>query len=325
MFQRLSMQLPAWARSNHPHLRYELGSARPSTRRSRYFRGAIAVIATILLFWFGVAIATNFFQNPPGQNLTESMMAVVYWPTLALQVVMQMAVLALTVNLVTEQKRRLAWDNLRATEGGVALALRTRWATIYYRLRLILAAVLVIRAGLIFGILYDLTAFQGRYIDLLLNDVTPRVPPLVGALLLAFLMTAALLLPITSLGLIAAIGLLISVNVQQRVYSVMTQVIVSAGAALIVGGLIIGATQFIRGELAGVIQSDVAAWGLMGAFAAVGDWGLSFLHLGFYSEVWATIPYALLFGIALLGFALLQSVLTEWILALAVRRAERMG
>ena len=55
---------------------------------------------------------------------------------------------------------------------------------------------------------------------------------------------------------------------------------------------------------------------LTGAYAAIGDWGLRFLHVEFYSEVWATIPYAIFFGIALLVFALGQSLVTEWILGI---------
>jgi hypothetical protein len=52
---------------------------------------------------------------------------------------------------------------------------------------------------------------------------------------------------------------------------------------------------------------------------------LSFLHLGFYSEIWATIPFAIFLGIGLLIFSMAESALTEWVLNLAVRRAERNG
>lgn len=322
MMQRFATQLPPWAREDHPILRYELGRSKQITRRARYLRAAGAAFALALLFWAGYAIATGLFQNPPGQNLTEGMMAIAFWPTLALQVLLQMAALTLTVNTVSEQKRRATWDNLRATETGANLTLRTRWATVYYRLMPLLIVVTVIRAALIVGILIDLTAFQGRYIDLLINNVTPDVSPVVGALLLAFLMTASLLLPFTSVGLDAAIGLLISVTVQQRIYSVMTQMIVIMLRLAIVVALVIGATQFIRGDLR---LTDGAAWALMGAFAGFGDWGLSYLHLGFYSEVWATIPYAILLGVALLAFAMLESLVSEWLLAFAIRRAERMG
>jgi hypothetical protein len=170
--------------------------------------------------------------------------------------------------------------------------------------------------------LYDLTAFQGRYIDLLVNNVTPEVSPIVGALLLAFLMTASLLLPFTGIGLHAAVGLLVSATVQQRVYSALTQIILIIIRLFVVIALLVAATQFIRGSLT---ASDSAAWLLMGGFSAFGDWGLSFLHLGFYGEIWATVPYAIFLGIGLLLFSMGQSAVTEWILGYAIRRAERIG
>lgn len=320
--QRLSAQLPMWARTDHPVLRYELGRAQRVSRRTRYLRIAGYAALLVILLWGGYAIATSFFQNAAGQNLTESLSAVVFWPTLLVQVILQIAALTLTVNMVSEQKRRQTWDNVRATEDGAAVSLRARWALVFYRLRPLLAFVLLVRLLMIGGILVDLTAFQGRYIDLLINGVTPAVPPLVAALLLAFLMTASLLLPLTSVGLAAALGLLVSVNFQQRVYSVLTQVVLIVFLLLVTVLLTVGATQFVRGELT---LSDGSALALMGSFAAVGDWGMSYLHLGFYSEIWATVPYAIFLGIALLIFAMAQSALAEWLLALAIRRAERNG
>lgn len=323
MLQRFfSIQLPDWAQSKHPHVRYELGQSSQSVRRRNYMKAAGFSLIIVLLYFGGYLIGTNYLQSAPGQNLTESAIAILFWPTFALQLILQFAAMIMTINTVTEQRRRLAWDNLRATEGGAGLALRARWATIYYRLRVILGLVLFFRVALILGILYDLTGFQGRYIDLLVINITPEVSPIIGALLMAFLMTAALLLPLTSIGLDAAIGLFIAVNIQQRVYNVMTQVIfvgLRLGLAL---GLTIAATQFINGQLT---LPDGSAWLLMGGYAALGDWGLKYLHTGFYSEVWATIPYAIFFGVALLVFSLLQSIITEAILAFTIRRAERIG
>lgn len=323
MLQRFfSIQLPDWAQSKHPHVRYELGQSSTTTRGRNYLRATLFSFVVVLLFVGGYVVGTNFLQSAPGQNVTESAMAVLFWPTFVIQLILQLAAMLMTVNTVTEQKRRLAWDNLRATEVGTGLTLRARWATIYYRLRIILGLVIVIRIALILGILYDLTGFQGRYIDLLVINITPEVSPIIGALLMAFLMTAALLIPFTSIGLDAAVGLFIAVNIQQRVYNSMTQIIfvlLRLGLAI---GLTIGATQFINGQLT---LGDGSAWLLMGGYAALGDWGLKFLHTGFYSEVWATIPYAVFFGVALLAFALLQSIVTEGILALTIRRAEQIG
>ena len=120
----------------------------------------------------------------------------------------------------------------------------------------------------------------------------------------------------------AAIGLFIAVNIQQRVYNVMTQLIIIIVRLFIIIGLAYVTTQFINNQLQ---LGDGPAWLLAGAYAAFGDWGLRFLHVGFYSEIWATIPYSIFFGIALLIFELGQSLVTEWVLAFTIRRAERIG
>jgi hypothetical protein len=182
--------------------------------------------------------------------------------------------------------------------------------------------VLVLRLLLIIGILYDLTAFQGRYLDLLINGIVPDVPLAVGVLLLSLLMTAALLLPITGVGFDAALGLLLSTYIRQRTYSALVQVLVIILRIGLVAALTYAVTQFVNGDLQ---VSDPAAWALVGGFGALGDWGLRFLDLGFYGEIWATVPYGILLGLGLLAFSMLQAIVTDQILVWAVRRAERKG
>ncbi len=322
MLERLGMQLPDWARVSHPLVRYEIGAAQSISRRRRLLQVAGATMLLTLLFSTGYLIATRFLQDVPGQNVTESLSAILFWPTLSLQVLLQIAALALTVNTVSEQKRRQTWDNLRATEGGTRLLLRARWVAVYYRLSPLLALTLLVRAVLIVGILYDLTAFQGRYIDLLVNNITPDVSPLVGVCLLAFVMSASLLLPLTGMGMDAAMGLLVSALVQGRVYSILVQIVLVILRLLLLAMLLIAVTQFTLGTLP---LDSAPAWLLMGGFGAMGDWGLSFLHLSFFSEIWATIPFSILLGLALMGFALVQSAFSEWLLAFAIRRAEQIG
>jgi hypothetical protein len=339
LIQRLGLQLPDWARPEHPHLRFELNTVGRLPRRRRLLRAVGFALLIVVLYVGGYLQATDFLQsyNPitswdpsdplrtffPGQSLTEGLMMVWFWPTLILQGLAAVLALAMTVNTVSEQKRRQTWDNLRATEGGTSLGFRTRWATVFYRLRPVLAVIYLIRVLLILGLLYDLTAFQGRYIDLLLNGVTPEVPPVLAALLLAFLMTAGLLLPLTAIGFEAALGLWLSVTFQQRIYSVMAQFLVIALRLALLIGLVVAARSYMDGLFPTL--PDSAAWLLMAAFGGLGDWALNYLHLGYYASVWATVPFAIFLGIALLIFTLAQSALTEWILNRAIRRAERIG
>jgi hypothetical protein len=77
--------------------------------------------------------------------------------------------------------------------------------------------------------------------------------------------------------------------------------------------------------LGNVESSELGSWLLMGGYAGLGDWGLAYLNLGYYGEVWATVPYGIFIGLALLVFSMIQAALTDGILALAIRQAERKG
>jgi hypothetical protein len=339
MLQRFALQLPTWARQTHPHVRYELQAGQRVSRRGRYIRAILLSLLVILILAGGYVIGSGILQASLGQGeaqcatpvqftpnfrvLTECLSAITFWPGLGIQILLQIAALGLTMSMVSEQKRRLAWDNLRATEEGTSLALRARWISVYYRLRPFWIILLVLRFVLILGILYDLTSFQGRYIDLLTNPITPEIPPVASAVLVAFMMTAGLILPLTALGLDAAIGLYISVNVQNRFFAILLQLLFILLKLAVLAGLIIGVTQFMTGQL--TTLTEPLPWLLMTGYAALGDWGLRYLYLGFFSEVWATVPFTILIGLVLLLWALAQSALSEWILNLAVKRADRIG
>lgn len=322
MIQRLTGQLPDWARPEHPFLRYRLNSTLTLPRRARYLRALSGVLLVLALLVGGYLLATNLLRQPPGQNPTESLLNVIFWPLLALQLLMQVGTLVLTGGAVSDEKRRQTWDNVRATEAGAGLAIRSRWALVFYRMRALFVVVIGLRVLLIAGILVDLMAFQGRYLDLMINGIIPDVALPVAAVLLALMMTAGLLLPVTGVGFDAAVGLLIATLVQERAYTVLVQIVLVVMRVLLVAVLLIAATQFVTGNLA---MPEPLSWVLMFLYAAYGDWGLAFLNLGFYGEMWALIPFGVLFGLALLGFALLQAALTDWLLSLATRQAERQG
>jgi hypothetical protein len=87
----------------------------------------------------------------------------------------------------------------------------------------------------------------------------------------------------------------------------------------VVAGLVWLALRYIDGAQA---LEAWQAWLAMFSFAAVADWGLMLLHLGFAGEIWATVPYGIFIGPALLLFALLQAFLADLILRWAVHIAE---
>lgn len=322
MIQRLLFaQLPTWARPDHPAVRYQRGD-RPQTQRARLLRALGEVLAGGLLLLIGYLAATRLFTVPAGQNVVESINAILYFPLLALHLLARVLAVALTSGTIADEIRRQNWDNLRATEHGAELTLRARWVVVFLRLNIILTAAIVARLLLIGLVLYDLTAFQGRYIDLLINGITPEVTVVPAILLLALLLTASVLLPVTGVGLDAALGLLIATAAHSRGASVLLQglfVLARAGIALL---LTLLTTQFLAGELA---ASDIGAWLLMAGQGALADGGLAFLYLGRFGEIWAIVPYGIFLGPALVLFALMQSFLADRILALAIRRAQRMG
>ncbi len=320
MMRYFAGQLPTWARPSHPVLRYELGKAQRPRLRVRLLRALGVVLLGVLLVLGGYLIATGFLSHPAGQSATESINAIVFWPLLVVQVLTRVLAVGLTSNAVGDEVRRQNWDNLRATPAGAELALRARWAGVFYRLRGLLGLILIVRVVLIGGILYDLTAFQGRYLDLLLNGVQPEISLAIAILLVSLLMTASLLLPITAVGLDASIGLLLSTSVRQRTYSAMIQILLLLLRIGIVAGLVYGATQFVGGQLQ---LPDAGSWLLIAGFAALGDWGLAFLNLSFFAELWVMIPYGIAFGLVLLIFSMIQAVITDQFLAIAVRRAQR--
>lgn len=328
MIQRFTGQLPTWARPDHPVLRYELGTVVRPSRKVRYARALGVIMLGGLLLLAGYFAATQWLRNPAGENHVEIVNNVLFWPLLVVQVLLRIVAVTLTSNTVADEIRRQNWDSLRATPFGAELAMRARWATVFYRLRGLLGVVLFVRVILIAGLLWDLTAFQGRHLDLLTTGITPEVALVVAVLLLSFLMTAALLLPLTAVGFDSSIGLLISATVQQRTYSTLLQALYIFFRIAVVVLLVFATTRFLDGQL--VIEgqlglTDLLAWVLVFAYAATGDWGLAFLHLGRYGEIWATVPFGIFLGLALLIFALAQAALADQLLVFAVRRAQRKG
>ncbi len=318
--QRFARQFPDWTRRDHPALRYELGAEPRPPARVRYLRALLVVLAGLLLLGVGYLIATSLLAHEAGANPVEALFRTLYFPTLALQLALIAAAFSLTIGKVAREVRRHNWDNLRATPDGADLSLRARWAAVFYRLRGLLGVVLAVRVLLLVGLLWDLTAFQGRYLDLLISGITPELGLVAAIVLLALTMTAALLLPFTTVGLNAAFGLLVSTMVRQRTYTALVQIVYILLRVALALGLLWAAAMFLNG---GIVTTDPAAWLLIAAAAALGDWGLMLLSLSLYAEIWAKVPNGIFIGAGLLAFALLEAAIADQLLNWAVRRAQR--
>lgn len=320
--RRLFPALPGWARTDNPVMSYQLPHGTPPSRGVRLLRAFGVLVLGAVLLLLGYMLATNFLRTQPGSYPVESINNILYFPLLALQILLSIAALLLTTGTVSREQRLQHWDNLRATPSGADLLLRTRWASVFYRLRGLLGLIIVGRVILLACMLYDLTSFQGRYIDLLINGVIPEVGVIVAVLLLALQMTASILLPITATGMDASLGLFISTTVQQRTYNVLLQLLLIIVRIGVTTALLLGVTRFLEGHLQ---ASDPAAWLLMFSAAAFGDWGLGMLYLGRAGEIWATVPYGIFIGLALVIFCFVQAYLADQILVWAVKRAQRRG
>lgn len=320
--RRFFPALPGWARTDNPVMKYQLPHGTRPSRAIRLLRAFGVIVLGAVLLLLGYMLATDFLHRQPGSYPVESINNVLYFPLLALQILLSIAALLLTTDAVSKEKRLQHWDNLRATPSGADLVLRTRWASVFYRLRGLLGIIIVGRVVLLACMLYDLTSFQGRYIDLLINGVIPEVGVIVAVLLLALQMTASILLPVTATGFDASFGLFLSTAVQQRTYNVLLQLLLIIARIGITAVLLFGMSAFFAGQFQ---TSDPVAWLLMFSAAAFGDWGLSLLYLGRAGEMWATVPYGIFIGLALVIFCFVQAYLADQILVWAVKRAQRRG
>lgn len=316
-------QLPDWARRDHPVLHHELGTPAKIPWQTRYARALITVLGVALLLVAGYMVATDFLARPAGSTNVEIINATLYAPLIFLQIILSVAALTSTSNFVGDEMRRQNWDNLRATEQGAEMSMRARWVAVFYRLRGLIGVVIAARVLLIALMLWELTAFQGRYLDLLINGIVPDVPLVAAVLLVSFMMTSALLLPLTSVGFDAAVGLMISALIQQRTYSTLAQAVLIFARIGLTALLLFGANQAMNGQL--YQWSDASSWLLLTGASAVGDWGLTFLNLTRSSEIWATIPYGILIGLVLMVLALVQAAVADRLLLLAVREAQKKG
>lgn len=318
MIKRIIGDIPDWAKRENPLLRYEL-SRREDKSGSAVGRVAMWVIILSTLVLGGYLYVTNGLQRSLQMPYTLDIWRMLVFPLVAIQLILRVAGLSLGVGAVTDERQRQTWDNLRATERGAEIGLRTRWVSVFYRLRGLVFTILVSRFVLIGAILYELTSMQGGYLDLLTARAMPSVSMEVGVILLAAFMTAFIIMPITATGVDIAIGLFISTNIRNRALSALAQVLVVVFRVVTTVGFFWITWQLMNGDSA--IEGLPALYTL-GAGAVLADWGLLLSQLSNAGEIWAQIPYAVYLGLGMLIFAVVQVAIASGLLSLAVRSAE---
>jgi hypothetical protein len=315
--------IPAWAMPENPVLRYELARYQPDVtpgrRVLRFFGWVTGLVALVLL---GYGIATDWFQEPAGRNLSEALWRMLFFPALFLQVLLQAIAFSLSVNAISEERQQQRWESLRATENGASLALRTRIVAIMYRLRGLILPVLAVRVILIGALLYEMVSLRGDYLAILTatGSSVPSVPLMVAVALVAASMTAALVLPLTTIAADIALGLALSAGVRNRAVTGSLLVIIVAFRIAIIGMLLAGTLRFLKGALT---LSDGLSWLWLAAYSVLADWGLLWLQLQQAGVIWSDVPYSVYIGGVLLLAVVVQMLLIKGLVRLAVRAAER--
>jgi len=314
----LASQLPDWARPDHPILRYELAHLKhPTSLRVRFLQ---VLMVALLLGLIGYLYATYVYVSPTKGNWSDLAWRTLYFPTLLVQAVTAIVALSYGVGSIGQERSRHTWDHLRATEVGAEMILRTRWIAILYRLRLPILAILMVRMLLVVGMLYDITAFGGRYTEMLTQNIIPVLPePRLSLVMVALIMTANILVPLTMMASAAALGILISVAIQNRAYSATVQVILGFIILLVTIGLLLVISQVLQGQLE---LDDAVLFGVFLAYSAFGDWGLLLAQMGSAGEVWRLVPYGVFIGGILVILMLIQSAISDGMIWLAVKLSE---
>ncbi len=335
MLRRFYTQLPDFARPDNPVMRYALQRSSRATRRTQIIR----LVATVLLLAFvlilGWQIATDLGRTSlSAPSFIDKIFLILFWPLVLLQIVMRLFALGSGSNVIPSETQHGTWDTLKVTTDGAVLAMKTRWAAVFYRLRILLVVLLVTRILFIIGALVDLASFQGRYLDLLLSGTkpfgSPNVPSdvsvVLGILTMSMMMAGCLLAPFTTVAFDAGLGMLIGTLSRGRLMSILGQFTLGLIRILITAYvLFIGAAALSLGPIRLTVftpaDNSLAAW--LGAFFGIaeGDLGLTLLHLPHVQQLWADIDYGVLVGIAFLGYTLLQAALANLFVKWAGRRA----
>ncbi len=300
-------------------LRFVLGKP-ASFSAGRVFKYILVAVAYIGLLIAGASLL-GAVSGTPSAVVYQAL----YIPSVLAQALVSAAVFGLTIHTVHTLRRKQTWDSLRATAGGSGAAIRAAWAAaVYYRLGGMLAVLVYAPRIVLLGfLLWDLTAFNGDYLTLIAGGHQPSITPPFELLLFGAYVAAAFLLPLSALGLEAAVGLLLSTFARSRQTASLFQIVLTVAR---VGWSLIPVALFasLTTEAVGGASLDGIPFILLLMNGTAGDWGLGMMHAATVDGIWANVPYSAYIGVALLGVVLLHSGLTALVLRWAARRAQNI-
>ncbi|MBN2303525.1 MAG: hypothetical protein JXQ72_03560 [Anaerolineae bacterium] len=310
------------------HVRYILASGQ--RRRSAGQRWLVRIGTTIGIA--ALVIASYVFYRSDealliDSSITPDWFAVLYAPLVIGQGIAWLAALVLASMTIADEQRRGTWEAFKITSHGAEQLVRAQWLAALYRLRWLLIALIAPRIVFAGIMLADMTDYQGHMLDLHMTGITPDGMPLeAGIILLAALMTAALLQVVVLTGLNAAVGLVIAAYFEKRAARFIAQTV---AVMVQVGGiaLAIAGGQFVLdGDMGSAAWSGLSMtdrWLRLVGLGTVGDAGLRFMDLQTFLRTWTDVDYGVLLGAAILAVMAVQVVATDGLLRLARRRAAR--
>lgn len=319
MSKLVAWLLPVWAKTPLQNSEW----LQPHVKTSRL--QSFAQLLSLLLMLFGgslvYAIATGLDQS--SQSASLLLWQCLYFPTLLLQVITAVAALFLGANAVGAQRRGNTWDHLRVTEIGASLALRARWLDSLHRLRAPVIAIVIVRLILTLAMLVETTAFGGHYVTMLsANGAAPAGAWLLGILLSALSVTASLLLPLIMTLSFAALGILIAIAINDRLFAALIQIIL----AFMLAAFVSAASSLVAHLLSGkLLLPDWSVNSLILVYSSHGDWGLLHMHLGSLGALWRLAPLGIFISGGLAVLALAQTIIADGSIRLAEGIAERQN
>lgn len=323
MQQRLYTQLPGWMRPSHPVVRYILlREGRRLGRAGRWFVRVAGVVGGVTLLAASYEAYTARAELGPIGQVDSGLFATLYIPLVLLQIFTITLALVMSYGLLAREQQRGTWDLLKVTSHGAEMAIRARWAAVFYQLRWPLILILLSRLWFAGQMLAGLTDYEGRHLDLYTSGITPEVSLEAGILLLAAFMTAALLQPLVMVAHNAALGLYLSSFSRKTQIAWLVRTLTLIMQVGMFSAALVISDQFWRASL----DADRGGWAPILTFVAtVGDQSLRLMDLPSLFRVWADVDYGVLMGAALCGIMLLQATITMLMLWLAARRAGRAG
>lgn len=311
--------LPAWAHPDHPILQYELTQRRLGG--SRWKSALQLFLLGLFLGGGGYLYASATAIDAASENFADFLWRCLYFPSLLVQTAAVLAGLAFGIGSVVADRSRQTWDSLRVTEFGAGLSLRARWAAILYRLRGTITALLLTRLVLAVGMTANLTAFGGGYLRVLGSNILGASSDLWMALpMVVLLMTVQTLLPVTTVGVAGAFGILISVAIKQRLFAITIQLVLSCAIVAGTAGGLLAVTNFLAGALT---APEGLRFFLFLGYSGFADGGMLLANLSSLGAVWEALPQGAFLSIGLQLILALQALSIDGCLGLAIRLSER--